>query len=191
MRATPTKENTRRIKVSGLEHIIQSQQPVSLLLGISVGGDAHEGERLSAIVDGINRIHDNDKVIHCDIMLCDTLQRYNYMIDGKTDEEVAIRLSKAEGEAWIKRNKPILEKLKLSYRIIRWDECRSDSQYQTAISEVKDKYNKDPKFQEAISRSTQTFLSRFIKRYKEFQRQHPISENHLENLFEYKQKDFQ
>ncbi|MEN9449684.1 MAG: hypothetical protein RJA83_298 [Pseudomonadota bacterium] len=153
-------------KITGLEPIWKSQSKTnSLIVGVSVGADHFEGIGLSSLVNAINML--SEKVTHCTIAICDTLQRHNYRLDGKTSEKDAYTMSEIAGDQWIERNTPILKKLKISYQTTRWNEWLNDSRYANAFTEVSTLFDKDPEFKKEVECSIKTFSSRFRKRHEE------------------------
>lgn len=161
---SPKKEQKQ--KINGLEPIWKSQSNTnSLIIAVSVGGEHFEGKSLSTLVETINTL--SEKVTHCKVAVGDTLQRYNYQLNGKVSAVNAFSMSKKAGDEWIARNDATLKKLKISYHITRWDEWLNDSRYEDASTEVSTLFDKDPEFKKAIECSIHTFSSRFRKRHEE------------------------
>ncbi|MEN9917277.1 MAG: hypothetical protein RLY40_1209 [Pseudomonadota bacterium] len=153
-------------KINGLEPILKAQNKNnSLIIGVSVGAEHFEDIKLSSLVNAINIL--NEKVTHCIIAIGDTLQRHNYTLDGKTNEKEAYAMSMKAGDAWIERNTPILNKLKISYQTIRWNEWLNDSRFPNAFAEISTMFDKDSDFKNAIECSVKSFSVRFRKRHEE------------------------
>jgi tRNA-dependent cyclodipeptide synthase len=162
----PKQEQKQKFKITGFEPIWKSQSKTnSLIIGVSVGSQSFEGIGLNTLVNAINT--QSKKVTHCTIAVCDTLQRHNYRLDGKTSEEAAHTMSKIAGNQWIERNTSVLKKLKIPYQTTRWDEWLNDSRYADAFSEISNLFDKDFEFKEAVEYSIKTFSSRFRKRHEE------------------------
>ncbi|MBV8649627.1 tRNA-dependent cyclodipeptide synthase [Paludibacterium sp.] len=90
----------------------------SIRLMISVGREYHEGAKLAAAVEWINR-NENIKTVH--VSVADTLQRHNLIAYGM-NEEKAFRVSQAEGALWVGRNHETLSGIKADCKIRRWNE---------------------------------------------------------------------
>ncbi len=173
-------DTAHSLKIVGLNNLAISENKTnSLIIGISVGGPNHEGKRFSALIDTINKIH--EKLNNCTIAVCDTLQRHNYMISGKVNEEQAFSKSRIAGDNWVERNKPILEKLKISYKIVRWDEWLKCTTYKSAVSKIKDLLCTSSDFQKDMQTSVETFSSRFTNRHKELGLEGNISNDLLKS----------
>jgi hypothetical protein len=162
----PVKEEI--LKVCGLNAILTSKRKNnSLIIGVSVGARYYEGKFLFALVNAINKL--SEKVDHCIVAVCDTLQRHNYRLDGKTSEQSAFTMSEIAGDKWIERNSAILKNLKVPYDIIRWTEWLKDTRYVNAFSGISILFDKDFAFKKAIECSIHEFSFRFKKRYEELE----------------------
>jgi|GEM_PF-3629844 len=162
-------------KVKGLGRIMSSEfSKISLIVGISVGGKNHEDQSLSALVDGINAIHEQaeanprikSKITSCSINVCDTLQRQNCGLDGTMNDDERLAESKKAGEEWIKDNTPILNRLKVKYTVEDWEKWRLDDKYGDARKLVDELFKNDPEFQAAMETSIKDVSVRFIERHK-------------------------
>ncbi|HEX4078297.1 MAG TPA: tRNA-dependent cyclodipeptide synthase [Rhizomicrobium sp.] len=87
-------------------------------LMISVGQPYHEGEKLRAVVDWINR---NPSIREVQVSVNDLLQRHNHIAAG-IDPQRANAVSSLEGTAWIERNEATLSELRVPHSFTRWDE---------------------------------------------------------------------
>ncbi len=125
------------------------------ILLVSVGQIYHEGAKLLAAIDLINRSDFEE----CTIMLADSLQRYNYFND--LSEAEAYQLAINLGEQWIERNSDILNKLVMRHQIIRWD---SHYQYDSFCKLYRDQlisdYHSDINTKNAIDETINSYLSR-------------------------------
>lgn len=106
-----------KVKFPGLELIknISGSKELNCILGISVGQSYHEGEKLDAIIDGIN-----EHFSKCYIEVGDLLQRYNYLMLGFSEKK-AYQEAIITGETWRKNNLGIIQRLKIPYVIHSWD----------------------------------------------------------------------
>ncbi|OGO92405.1 MAG: hypothetical protein A3F41_00345 [Coxiella sp. RIFCSPHIGHO2_12_FULL_44_14] len=155
-------------KILGLKEIAQSKNlPTTFIVGVSIGDRKLEGSQFLALMRKINELSKSIDLRFCFIAICDTLQRYNYMIDGKINEEVALATSARAGEIWIKKNSESLQELHVPYKIIRWSEWQERVDFKSIISRVEDAYNEDSNFKMAVNQSAMSFSSRFKKRYEE------------------------
>lgn len=173
-------------KISGLNTIKKDfktpfMQEISLIIGVSVGSKKHDGEALAALVEAINRLHKSVKITNCTIAVCDSLQRHNYRIDGKTDEEKALSMSKKAGAEWIEANIETLKHLNVDYTIVRWDTwLKDEKRYREAFLEISNLLAQDYAFQKTMDNSIQVFSSRFNKRYQELGISAPINDDVLQ-----------
>lgn len=85
-------------------------------LMISVGQDYHEGKKLIAVVNWINR---NPAVKAVHVSVNDLLQRHNYLAAGMPEAEAA-NAALAEGALWLGRNEGILAEIKAGKVYTRW-----------------------------------------------------------------------
>src|SRR5262249_14771133 len=87
-------------------------------LMISVGQPYHEGRKLEAVVDWLNR---NNEIRQGDVRGNDLLQRHNYMAAGVSEQE-ASAAALTEGTLWIERNADTLSGIKATTFVTRWEE---------------------------------------------------------------------
>ncbi|MCL2468798.1 MAG: tRNA-dependent cyclodipeptide synthase [Alphaproteobacteria bacterium] len=87
-----------------------------LRLLISVGKPYHEGEKLQAVVDWINK---NPHITEVQVCVGDFLQRHNLIAYGE-DEERASYMALLAGTSWIERNESILSGLQPKWSFTRW-----------------------------------------------------------------------
>lgn len=125
-------------------------------LQISVGQEYHEGEKIKAT---FNWVADRfDKITVC---VNDTLQRFNYMFDGMSEEE-AYSKSEAEGREWIERNQAKWRHLP-NIEIVRWDTWKKDPLFKTKLEEVQTRYHEDGSFRNEVDREVSSFWQRRLK----------------------------
>lgn len=121
-------------------------------LQISVGSDRHEGEKFKATVEWLK--HRFDKVIVC---VNDTIQRFNYMTHGFSEEE-ALRCSMAVGREWISRHMDEIRSLP-NVEIYRWEEWKGPA-FEKAHQNILELYDGSPEFREAMGESQKNSYSR-------------------------------
>lgn len=127
----------------------------SFVLGISMGSQNHEGEALEAIIDQINAGSFTDGIID----LSDTLNRYRYIAEGKSEAE-AIAIARNEGNQWLAINGHILSKLNVPVAIRRWDESLSHPDYPEVRDQYQNIYGSDAALRSAIDQDIENFYAR-------------------------------
>jgi hypothetical protein len=75
-------------------------------------------------------------------------------------------MSMKAGDEWIERNMPILNKLKITYQTIRWNQWLNDPRFANAFIEISTMFDIDSNFKNAIKCSVKAFSTRFRKRYE-------------------------
>lgn len=110
---------------------------------ISVGRNYHEGARLEATLDWA---HKNFETVV--LLLGDTLQRYNLMMDGISVEKAYVQ-SLVNGDAWLERNKHLLQGL----TILRWDEVTGHTNFSDARLKVSSLYDTNGLVQREIRKA--------------------------------------
>ena len=124
------------------------------LLAISVGQPYHEKGKLMATIGLINKFPFNQ----CDIMVGDTLQRYNYY--GKMSEQEARNYCYQQGDSWLNRNALILEKLAVPHLVMRWDELLGHQEYEKYKNKIIDVYQNDFSYKTALYSNAEKYLDR-------------------------------
>lgn len=135
------------------------------ILPISVGQPYHEGKKMEATLELVNKTFKK-----CTILVCDTLQRYSHFMtsSGKTFEEIT-EFSRNEGDKWIKRNKKYIKNLTIPCEIQRWDdwlnhkECEKYKQYIEAL------YNEDKQYRNSVNNSVSAYVERLNRRVMNIQ----------------------
>lgn len=127
---------------------------------ISVGKEYHEGKKLQAVVDWINR---NPSIEEVHISVNDTLQRHNYEAAGMSKEQAA-QVAKAEGALWMARNGDILDGIKAKKIFTRWDEWHGKEEFKFVQSELLSHARADTSFEEAMARDAMSLAERKAKR---------------------------
>jgi tRNA-dependent cyclodipeptide synthase len=129
-------------------------------LMISVGQPYHEGKKLQAVVDWINR---NPEIRKVHVSVNDLLQRHNYIAAGMPEER-ASAVALAEGTLWIERNADILSGIKADTTTTRWDDWRSRPAFARTNTALAAYADHDILFDEAISKDAQALAERKMKR---------------------------
>ncbi|MCF8587205.1 tRNA-dependent cyclodipeptide synthase [Gordonia sp. HY285] len=124
----------------------------STILLVSVGADYHEGEKLGATIDLLNR----SGFGRVTVAVADTLQRHNLDADPGS----AYRFSRRRGDQWLARNRRLLDLLTADVDILRWDAALSDPDYPRALDRVRAAYASDAAYASAIDTTIDRFVAR-------------------------------
>lgn len=93
-------------------------------LQISVGKPNYEGEKFEALCEWAGARFERTVLI-----VSDTLQRHNLRYQRNCDAATAWKLSRLEGETWLRRNARALHHLRTP-EIVRWDQLLMHPAYQ-------------------------------------------------------------
>jgi len=129
-------------------------------LMISVGKEYHEGKKLEAVVNWINR---NPNIQEVHISVNDTLQRHNHEAAGMSKTEAA-QVARAEGALWMVRNGDILDNIKAKKIITRWDDWHGREDFKAVQNELLSHAKVDPGFEEAMARDAVSLAERKASR---------------------------
>lgn len=121
---------------------------------ISVGQTYHEAEKLLATVKLINK----SSFSQCDIVVADSLQRYNYY--HVMPEDKSYSYAQSIGDSWIARNKEILDKLEAPFEIIRWDSQVNHPNYKYFKKIICSAYETDQIFKQSVESTIDRFIER-------------------------------
>ncbi|MGE3284178.1 MAG: hypothetical protein AB7O13_24805 [Alphaproteobacteria bacterium] len=127
---------------------------------ISVGQPYHEGNKLRAAVDWINR---NPSIQEVHVSVNDFLQRHNLIASGIAAERAGAT-SIAEGGLWIACNQDTLNRLQMHCRVTRWCDWYDQSCFPATLSSLTDYACADVIFEEAIERDAHALAARKAKR---------------------------
>ncbi len=130
------------------------------IVPVSVGQEPHEGEKFRATLKMLNSYFKN-----CTIVVCDTLQRHTLLLkhNNKSQEEL-YSLSERLGSEWIERNKPIIEEeLKIPYKIIRWDKCLKNKNFEENYKKAKDLCATNEQCKIVVEKIINEFYTRYKK----------------------------
>jgi tRNA-dependent cyclodipeptide synthase len=129
-------------------------------LMISVGKNYHEGSKLLAVVNWINR---NPEIEEVQVSVNDYLQRHNLVAFG-TGEQEAGSLATYEGTAWIERNEENLRAVNVPLSFTRWEEWYGTSEYREAHSALLSLTNHDATFKETVEADASSLAERRARR---------------------------
>lgn len=136
------------------------------VLLISVGQDVHEGSKLSAVIDLINR---NFK--SCDIAACDVLQRHSMQITDLSPIEDIYKKSSIAGSDWIARNNKHLQQLIIPNKIFSWEEYLLRPDFLIYRENIIIAYNEDSLFKQAMNETIDDFINRYERRFISFDKE--------------------
>lgn len=126
---------------------------------ISVGNEAHEGDRFIATLQRVNR-HFKE----CDIAVNDSLQRNTMQITDLNSESEVHQKANQAGADWIKRNEHAFSQLTIPYSIFRWDEYITQPDFQNSKTIVENAYETDDAFKLAMHSSINQYITRNQKK---------------------------
>jgi tRNA-dependent cyclodipeptide synthase len=127
---------------------------------ISVGKEYHEGQKLVAIVDWINR---NPHIDRVHISVNDYLQRHNLEAAGMSKEEAG-QAALVAGSEWLERNKNILSKINVEKIYTRWENWFLREGFSAVHSELLSYAKTDPAFGEAMAKDARSLAERKTER---------------------------
>ncbi|MFI2074869.1 tRNA-dependent cyclodipeptide synthase [Streptomyces triculaminicus] len=127
------------------------------ILLVSVGQRYHEGDKLRATVELVNR----SGFKQLTIAVADTLQRTNYL---HLSPEEAYERALREGDEWLERNEKVLGQLSVSNEVLRWDETLQDPEYGAFRERVERAYAEDPGYRAAVDATIGKFIDRLTAR---------------------------
>ena len=129
------------------------------LMPISVGQTIHEGAKFEAVIKLINA-----SFKYCTILVDDSVQRHTIGILNNATLDELYELAVAEGDAWLERNALAYQQLTIPYDIMRWDDWYNSPNYINSHLRVKNEYDSNALFRQAIHANIDDFLTRFLAR---------------------------
>lgn len=147
-----TKSSPYRVEVVDTDAPNWQEYPICGL-GISIGAHYHESDKFNA---SLNWIGSNFQ--KCEILLCDTLHRYNYDSYNKDDEKTALLMAKQRGDQWIERNSKAIISSPIPINISRWDEWLSHNDYKDTLTNVKNLWLQNKSMQNAINTDVMRYI---------------------------------
>jgi hypothetical protein len=131
------------------------------LFSVSMGIDKIlvQGKCLEKIVEAINPIFSK-----CDIVISDTLQRFNLMLRyPDMSEEKALQVAADIGNNWLEKNENILKKLNIPFKIYKWNDWLNHQDFQRHYEYVCNLMNEEPDFAISIMHSIKEYFKRKTK----------------------------
>ena len=148
--STKLKTNFRGIQQSTLK-----SHERKACLNISIDQKNEQGDKLAAIIDKANRSFG-----HFDLMLCDSLNRFNLIIErGLSMREAEIEANNM-GDEWIEKNQKYINSLHIPGRIIRWDEWRIHDNFQNIHQKLAHLVHTDEECMEVFSQVAHSYFER-------------------------------
>ncbi|MFJ8308907.1 MULTISPECIES: tRNA-dependent cyclodipeptide synthase [unclassified Streptomyces] len=127
------------------------------VLLVSVGQRYHEGDKLRATVELVNRSGFQELTI----AVADTLQRSNYL---DVSPEDAYTRALHQGDEWLERNEKILGQLSVANQVLRWDEALDDPSYGEFRQRIEHAYQHNPQYKSAVDATIGKFIDRLTSR---------------------------
>jgi tRNA-dependent cyclodipeptide synthase len=129
-------------------------------LMISVGQPYHEGSKLQAVVDWINR---NAAIAEVHVSVNDLLQRHNLEVEGMDAARAAV-VSEAQGALWLARNDDVLAGIKTKVVTTRWSSWLERQDFQAARNALHELATRDAAFADALDVDSAALVERRLKR---------------------------
>ena len=126
---------------------------------VSMCNVSQRGAKFAATIYGITN---NFK--ECTIMVCDTLQRHNLLVDGFEDISSAHEKAFEIGNDWLRENEQYFSLFTIPYKVIRWDYWLLHEKYKFSRIKIDDFFEKNDKYRQAFYNATNDFVSRLEKR---------------------------
>lgn len=123
-------------------------------LGVSLGQPYHEGAKFEALCEWTSK-----RFLETEVMIADTLQRWNTLAQGRTDGSRITAEWQAKGDAWLERNKAALDMLK-GLTVTRWDDYIHRDSFPEHLQTVHAAYQDDTAFRAKIDDAAQTYIER-------------------------------
>lgn len=131
-------------------------------LPISIGKDAHEGDKFSATLEWTRQRF--EKIIFC---VNDTLQRFNLMSFENLSEDEARAKAETLGSQWLERHRASIDSLAqanavpaVRHEIWRWNHWLEQKQFPVNLALVNRLYQENAAFRQAVEADIDLFLSR-------------------------------
>ncbi|MDF2868144.1 MAG: Uncharacterized protein K0S11_1614 [Gammaproteobacteria bacterium] len=136
------------------------------LVTLSIGQSIHTGNYLAATLTEVNR-----SFKACTFVLGDTLQRhtealhrYDLALEPEINEQAMYKLSRENGDKWLKENFATLAKLNIPWKITRWDNWLKNEKYPGMLAMIQTTYCQDEKFKQAFDSNVEEYLARLKRR---------------------------
>ncbi|HMT02414.1 MAG TPA: PAS domain-containing sensor histidine kinase [Burkholderiales bacterium] len=123
---------------------------------ISINNLISTSNKLRSIIHKVNKSFSK-----CDFMICDTLNRFNIMMDDdKITEQNAREIAFKQGSDWLKQNQNFLSEISINHDFIRWDSWLNHTKYALKLKLVEEEYNRNLSYKEAFYNTAAIYLSR-------------------------------
>ena len=122
-------------------------------LEISVGQPYHEGSKLEAALNWAERFSS------VSVIVCDEPQRFNIAFRESSPLQQAWDKARQQGEAWIARNRTLLEQHR-RFDVIRWPRWKESPNYEPAREEAGRLYGANDNFKVAIDKAMRAVFDR-------------------------------
>jgi len=129
-------------------------------LMISVGQEYHEGKKLQATVEWINR---NPCIERVHISDNDLLQCHNFIAAGMSSEQ-AEKVALSAGALWLARNEETLLQIRAPIQITRWKDWFNRAQFEVAHRAIKEYATVDSSFNDSVNEDAGTLAARKLQR---------------------------
>lgn len=113
-------------------------------LGISLGQDYHKGEKFKILCEWVAK-----RFNRTEVMVADTLNRWNTLAEGRTDGSRIAEQWRQVGNLWLEENEEALAELP-SLTITRWDDYLEHPDFERSLRVMQDAYNNNLQFRKAI-----------------------------------------
>lgn len=133
-------------------------QESACLLLVSVGQEAHEGERFEATIKLIN-----DSFKSCTISLYDSLQRFTMALSSLHEPADLYMTASKEGDLWLERNQRYIDMLDNLNRIYRWDQWLNHPLFQQKRDELVKLINTNSAYKDSYDNAVNGYLDRYCK----------------------------
>ncbi|HAT7747608.1 TPA: hypothetical protein KKX05_002775 [Legionella pneumophila] len=141
----------------------------SCLMPISVGQPVHEGEKFEATIHLVERSFQT-----CTILVDDSVQRHTIAIlnPDKSEDEL-YKMAIQEGDKWIERSQHLYNSFNIPLNVLRWDDWFNMPEFAQSYKNVKEEYQSNPLFKQAINANIDDFLERYLRNNTEITPQSP------------------
>jgi|JI10StandDraft_1071094.scaffolds.fasta_scaffold178160_1 hypothetical protein len=129
------------------------------LLLISVGQEAHEGERFAATIELINASFSG-----CIISLYDSLQRHTMALNSLKEPSDFHEAAVKQGDLWLERNEKYYSKLILPMSITRGNDWLHHPNYLTQQEKLRALIKQDTIYKAIFNSAIDNYLSRYVAR---------------------------
>lgn len=154
------KAKLTKLSCTNQDWSILSCKKASCVLPISVGNRNQEKDKLLATLEMVS-----NRFSCCDLILADTLQRYNLPSCNQVRDSK--ESARSLGDCWLNENKKSLDRLTIPFDFIRWDSCLNHPDFKIKLSKVKRLSLENAGYHQALKYDASVFLSRCKKNGKD------------------------